>query len=236
MYHPDAFTQYSTRRSSPSHSSGVVWVDSRQTTPSEYTNPYDISSTISGFPDPATFSSSYDHVDSYSTGPSSSAPMPHYRTTPEPFFSTNLDTSGGEECHHHVSYASEGRDENSMQTYPKVVIPEYTEYNNATALWERAAAIPEFQSFDAKLRLAPNATSDLDHVTLHLHPEACISPALLSCAPPLKLHQPQPRRSIPVVSISALASMPLENVQSSVQMASHPTSSPLESTLLPSRS
>ncbi|KAJ7812931.1 hypothetical protein B0H14DRAFT_2855704 [Mycena olivaceomarginata] len=220
MYHPDPFAQYSTRRSSPSHSNGVVWGDSHQMTPSEYSNPYDIPSAISGFSDLTTFSSSYDHVDSYSTNPSSSAPMPHYRTTPGPFFYTHL-------CRH-------GRDENSMQTYTKVA-----EYNDATALWERATAIPEFQCFDAKLRLAPNATSDLDHITLHLHPEMCISPALLSCAPPLKLHQPQPRRSIPVVSISALASMSLENVQSSVEMANHPTSPtspPLESALLPSRS
>ncbi|KAJ7790364.1 hypothetical protein B0H14DRAFT_2940030, partial [Mycena olivaceomarginata] len=196
-------------RSSPSHSNGVVWGDSHQMTPSEYPNPYDFPSAISGFSDPTTFSSSYDHVDSYSTNPSSSAPMPYYRTTPGPFFYNPLDTSKGERYHHH---------------------------NNATAIWERAAAIPEFQCFDAKLRLTPNATSDLDHITLHLHPEVCISPALLSCAPPLKLHQPQPRRSIPVVSISALASMSLENVQSSVEMASHPTSPPLESTLLPSRS
>ncbi|KAJ7889094.1 hypothetical protein B0H14DRAFT_2692315 [Mycena olivaceomarginata] len=210
MYHPDPFAQYSTRRSSPSHSNGVVCGDSNQMTPSEYPNPYDIPSAISGFSDLTTFSSSYNHVDSYSTNPSSSAPMPHYRTTPGPFFYTHLDTSEGEQYHDHVSYASEGRDENSMQTYTKC--------------------------FDAKLRLAPNATSDLDHITLHLHPEVCISPALLSCAPPLKLHQPQPRRSIPVVSISALASMSLENVQSSVEMASHPTSPPLESTLLPSRS
>ncbi|KAJ7869597.1 hypothetical protein B0H14DRAFT_2727164 [Mycena olivaceomarginata] len=235
MYHPDSFAQYSTRRSSPSHSNGVVWGDSHQMTLSEYPNPYDIPSAISGFSDLTTFSSSYDHVDSYSTNPSSSAPMPYYRTTPGPFFYTHLDTSEGEQYyHHHVSYASEGRDENSMQTYTKVA-----EYNDATALWERATAIPEFQCFDAKLRLAPNATPDLDHITLHLHPEVCISPALLSCAPPLKLHQPQPRRSIPVVSISALASMSLENVQLSVEMANHPTSPtspPLESTLLPSRS
>lgn len=58
---------------------------------------------------------------------------------------------------------------------------------------------------------------------------SCLSPAVLSLPPPLKLHQPQPRRSIPVVSLAALASGS-ENIP---QLPSHferptsPTVSPL---------
>ncbi|KAJ7116804.1 hypothetical protein C8R43DRAFT_960829 [Mycena crocata] len=63
-------------------------------------------------------------------------------------------------------------------------------------------------------------------------PVACLSPAALSCPPPLKVHQPQPRRSIPVVSLSALASSSLSSEpipQPSVHMPrSSPTLSPLE--------
>ncbi|KAJ7755048.1 hypothetical protein DFH07DRAFT_959614 [Mycena maculata] len=36
-------------------------------------------------------------------------------------------------------------------------------------------------------------------------PVSCLSPSLLSCPPPPKLYQPQPRRSIPVISLSAMA-------------------------------
>ncbi|KAF7347477.1 hypothetical protein MVEN_01503900 [Mycena venus] len=71
-------------------------------------------------------------------------------------------------------------------------------------------------------------------------PVSCLSPALLSC-PPLKLHQPQPRRSIPVISLSTLASASSEDdisQQPSVHFArtaaASPTLSPLELQFPPS--
>ncbi|KAJ6623076.1 hypothetical protein B0H10DRAFT_2011042 [Mycena sp. CBHHK59/15] len=61
-----------------------------------------------------------------------------------------------------------------------------------------------------------------------------VSPAMLSSPPPLKLHQPQPRRSIPVVSLVALASGSPDNLSQHSSAAptddevTSPALSPLE--------
>ncbi|KAJ7508686.1 hypothetical protein B0H11DRAFT_39224 [Mycena galericulata] len=103
----------------------------------------------------------------------------------------------------------------------------YTEYDHAAALRACDDAIAQLQSFDTSPTacVAPDAPNYATYVCSsfppvtssavsppHAHeypcsypPNLCLSPALLSCPPPLKLHQPQPRRSIPVVSLSALA-------------------------------
>jgi len=120
----------------------------------------------------------------------------------------------------------------SSAAHASAVQPEY-DTSAAATLWACKAAIAQFQYFDASPTSAPAPdppiyatypSSDFAAVTssavspLHAHeypslhpPVSCLSPALLSC-PPLKLHQPQPRRSIPVVSLSALASASSEDV------------------------
>ncbi|KAJ7109790.1 hypothetical protein C8R44DRAFT_883836 [Mycena epipterygia] len=145
-------------------------------------------------------------------------------------------------------------DEGATQTYRSVAMPEsslrssamHAEYDNPAALWACESAIAQLQYFDASPRsgLAPDrptyASSDFPAVTssavspLHTHsslypPVSCLSPSLLSCPPPLKLHQPQPRRSIPVVSLSALASGSENVPQSSAHVQQAPPAlSPLE--------
>ncbi|KAJ6520242.1 hypothetical protein C8R45DRAFT_954421 [Mycena sanguinolenta] len=106
--------------------------------------------------------------------------------------------------------------------------------NNAAALWACEAAIAQFQYFDTSPTSAPApdpptyttyssadstaASSPVspqhayDQYPSSSHPQvSCLSPTLLSCFP-LKLHQPQPRRSIPVVSLSELASASSDDV------------------------
>jgi hypothetical protein len=126
----------------------------------------------------------------------------------------------------------------------------HPQFDNAAALWACEAALAQFQYFDASPTsgLAPDrpnyatySSSDPPAATSsavsspHAHPQeypsyppmSCLSPALLSCPPPLKLHQPQPRRSIPVVSLSVLASASSEDV-SQTERANSPALSPLE--------
>ncbi|KAJ6601422.1 hypothetical protein DFH09DRAFT_562995 [Mycena vulgaris] len=129
-------------------------------------------------------------------------------------------------------YEYEGwEEEDTTQTYRSVALPESSmrssTYDNPDALWACESAIAQLQYFDASptsgfapepLTYATYTSSDFPAVTSsavsppHAQqypflypPVSCLSPAALSCAPPLKLHQPQPRRSIPVVSLSALA-------------------------------
>ncbi|KAJ7269316.1 hypothetical protein B0H12DRAFT_32695 [Mycena haematopus] len=109
---------------------------------------------------------------------------------------------------------------------------------NAAALWACDAAIAQFQYFDTSPKstpapdppiYAPYPSSDSTTATSSAvspqhaheyqytssHPQiSCLSPSVLSCLP-LKLHQPQPRRSIPLVSLSALASSSSEDVSQS---------------------
>ncbi|KAJ7024366.1 hypothetical protein C8F04DRAFT_160199 [Mycena alexandri] len=103
--------------------------------------------------------------------------------------------------------------------------PPYPEYDAAATQWACEEAIAHFHLLDASPTsvCAPDPPTyttyppppDFPAVTssaaspLQQHTQEyplCLSPALLSCPPPLKLHQPQPRRSIPVVSLSVLAS------------------------------
>lgn len=127
----------------------------------------------------------------------------------------------------------------------------HPEYDHAAALRACDDAIAQLQSFDASPLscVAPDppsyassyASSSFPAVSLtssavsppHAQeytssypPDLCLSPSLLSCPPPLKLHQPQPRRSIPVVSLAALACDSASS-ESSVR-ATSPALSPLE--------
>ncbi|KAJ6523599.1 hypothetical protein B0H19DRAFT_1085671 [Mycena capillaripes] len=158
-------------------------------------------------------------------------------------------------------YAYEGWDEDATQTYHTAVMPESsmrssaarTEYDSAAALWACETAIAQFQYFDAsptsglaadRPTYATYPSSDLSAVTSSAdssphapeypssYPQiSCLSPALLSCPPPIKLHQPQPRRSIPVISLSALASASSEDVSQASLRLERPTASPALSPL-----
>ncbi|KAJ7687411.1 hypothetical protein B0H17DRAFT_1136316 [Mycena rosella] len=122
----------------------------------------------------------------------------------------------------------------------------YTKYDSSDALWACESAITQLQYSDASPRsgFAPDpptyASSDFRTVTSsavplpHAHeypfsypPVSCLSSAALAAPPPLKLHQPQPRRSIPVVSLSALASES-ENIPSHFERTTSQTVSPRE--------
>ncbi|KAJ7361309.1 hypothetical protein DFH08DRAFT_370449 [Mycena albidolilacea] len=152
-------------------------------------------------------------------------------------------------------------DDDATQIYPSM--PEssirssavHPEYDAAAALWAASeAAIAQFQYLDAFPASAPALdhptyaaypSSDFTAVTSsavslqHAHeypsshsPVSSLSPALLSRSP-LKLHQPQPRRSIPVISLSALASASSEGTLQSQSSAyfrrpTSPALSPLE--------
>jgi hypothetical protein len=171
---------------------------------------------------------------------------------------------GGDHCHNMTesSYADEGwEDEDATQTYCSVAMPEsnvrssvmHTEYHHPDALWASESAVAQLQYFDASPSsyFAPDppsyASSDFPAVTssavspphaqeypFSYPPPSCLPPAAFSCPTPLKLHQPQPKRSIPVVSLSALAFE--SETETAPQLSVHferasspPALSPLES-------
>ncbi|KAJ7651502.1 hypothetical protein DFH06DRAFT_1207161 [Mycena polygramma] len=173
---------------------------------------------------------------------------------------TRLDPPAGGEYHESVAspYAYDRWEEDAAQrAYPSVAMPEsrvrssaaQPQYDTASALWACEAAIAQFQYFDAppapgRSNYTTYASSDFPPVTSSAvsPPRAqedpssyasvsCLSPALLSCPPPLKLHQPQPRRSIPVVSLSALASASSEDVAQASPRFTRATTSPALSPL-----
>ncbi|KAF7337597.1 hypothetical protein MSAN_02233000 [Mycena sanguinolenta] len=132
------------------------------------------------------------------------------------------------------TYSSVAMPESSIRS--SAAHPNYD--TNAAALWACEAAIAQFQYFDTSptSARAPDPptyatylTSDStavasspvspqhahDQYPPSSHPQvSCLPPAFLSCFP-LKLHQPQPRRSIPVVSLSELASASSDDVSQS---------------------
>ncbi|KAJ7750227.1 hypothetical protein B0H16DRAFT_1549890 [Mycena metata] len=132
------------------------------------------------------------------------------------------------------AYEEWDEEEDATQKYSAAMIhessaPPYPEYDAAATQWACDEAIAHFHRLDASPTSVrapdpyttyapphdfPAVTSSSAASPLQQHtqeyplypPVSCLSPALLSCPPPLKLHQPQPRRSIPVVSLSVLAS------------------------------
>ncbi|KAJ7492220.1 hypothetical protein FB451DRAFT_522189 [Mycena latifolia] len=171
---------------------------------------------------------------------------------------TALDaTAGGDYCDSTLAesaYGYEGwEEEDATQRYCGASMPEsslrssaiHAEYNNSDALWACESAIAQLQYFDAPpgSGFSPDpptyASSDLPAVTSsaispphaqEYPPVSCLSPAALTSPPPLKVHQPQPRRSIPVVSLSALASG-TENIPQSSSPFERTTISPAISPL-----
>ncbi|KAJ7292906.1 hypothetical protein C8J57DRAFT_9976 [Mycena rebaudengoi] len=151
-------------------------------------------------------------------------------------------------------------DPDTTQTYRSIAIPESSVRSSAhdasTALWayESAVAIngPQMpQYFDASQGQQGSTSQLSNYVTCGSSdlsalcpssstvsppeyslppPHSFVSPAMLSIPPPLKVHQPQPRRTIPLVSLSVLASEPHENTPQPSNTGNSPSLSPLEFT------
>ncbi|KAJ7610942.1 hypothetical protein FB45DRAFT_328585 [Roridomyces roridus] len=111
-----------------------------------------------------------------------------------------------------------------------------SEYDHAAALRACDDAIAQldastsrspYASYDAPLSPPSSCFSPHDNEYDYQYPAAaavtCLPPSLLSCPPLLKLHQPQPRRSIPVISLAELAA-----TSTSDPSARSPALSPLE--------
>ncbi|KAK7063865.1 hypothetical protein R3P38DRAFT_15059 [Favolaschia claudopus] len=151
------------------------------------------------------------------------------------------------------TYSNIAIPESSMRS--SAMLPEYDP--TSTALWAQSdSAIASYNYFDASPTSAtapdppvyatyPGPSSHLtavassivspqhanEYPSLHQHPVSCLSPAVLSCPPPLEVLQPQPRREIPVISLAALAAASTEVLPKSPHLDERVTSpalSPLE--------
>ncbi|KAJ7204461.1 hypothetical protein GGX14DRAFT_398295 [Mycena pura] len=137
------------------------------------------------------------------------------------------------------AWEEEDDDEDATQTYRAFEVP-MTESCASAQFQHSDTSPPAVRYTPADILAAPGSSPQHARTNAHEYPSptsaqppmACLSPALLSfCSPPppqLKLHQPQPRRSIPLISLSALANESASAPPQADPVSASPAPSPLD--------